>query len=76
MWATNWKNKRRQGQSVCPAGDWSIGTTPVMAYDWAKEVWTISLRPATSKTLGAASKHLRIELETNYYVDQPDALGS
>lgn len=58
-----------------PGGGWNIGTQPIMNYDWRSKDWTIPLNLAVSKTLKVGSTPLKVELELNYYVQQPDAFG-
>jgi len=58
-----------------PGGGWAVGSTPIMNYDWETSDWTIPLNLTTSKTTKIGSIPLKLELETNYYVEQPDAFG-
>jgi len=58
-----------------PGGGWSVGTAPIMNYDWESEEWTIPLNLVTSKTVMFGSMPVKLELEVNYYVEQPDAFG-
>ena len=60
---------------VLPGGGWSVGSVPIMNYDWKNEDWTIPLNLAVSKTTHIGSTPLKIELELNYYIEQPDAFG-
>jgi hypothetical protein len=58
-----------------PGGGWSVGTTPILSYDWEAEDWTIPLNLTVGKTIKVGSLPLKLALELNYYVEQPDAFG-
>jgi len=58
-----------------PGGGWNVGTAPIMDYDWETEEWTLPLNLAASKTLMAGKTPVKLELEINYYIEQPDAFG-
>jgi len=58
-----------------PGGGWAVGSSPIMAYDWKGEEWTIPLNLTVSKTVKWGSTPVKIELDANYYVEQPDAFG-
>ena len=58
-----------------PGGGWSVGTLPIMTYDWVNEDWTIPLQLDISKTITWGKTPLKLELEVNYYVEQPDPFG-
>jgi hypothetical protein len=58
-----------------PGGGWNVGTAPIMNYNWESEDWTIPLNLAVSKTTHFGNTPLKLELEVNYYVEQPDAFG-
>jgi len=58
-----------------PGGGWSVGTTPIMNYNWESEEWTVPLNLAVSKTVMFGSTPVKLEVEINYYVDQPDSFG-
>ena len=58
-----------------PGGGWNVGTAPIMNFDWESEDWTIPLNLTVSKTPPFGNTPLKIELELNYYVEQPDAFG-
>jgi len=58
-----------------PGGGWSVGSLPIMDYDWEGEEWTIPLNLTVSKTLKWGNTPLKVELDLNYYVEQPDAFG-
>ena len=58
-----------------PGGGWNVGTAPIMNYDWVTGDWTIPVNLAASKTTRIGNTPLKVELEINYYVDQPDAFG-
>ena len=58
-----------------PGGGWSVGTGPIINYDWETESWTIPLNLGVSKTVMFGSLPVKLEWEGNYYVDQPDTFG-
>jgi len=58
-----------------PGGGWNIGTAPIMNYDWRSNEWTIPLNLAVSKTHMFGKTPVKLEVELNYYVEQPDAFG-
>jgi hypothetical protein len=58
-----------------PGGGWNVGSSPMMNYDWETKDWTIPLQLAVGKTVVVGKTPLKLELELNYYVEQPDAFG-
>jgi len=58
-----------------PGGGWAVGSLPIMDYDWVNEEWTIPLNLTVSKTLKWGNTPVKIELDLNYYVEQPDEFG-
>lgn len=58
-----------------PGGGWSYGSAPIMNYDWKAEEWTIPLNVTVDKTVILGKMPLKIGLELNYYVEQPDLFG-
>ncbi len=58
-----------------PGGGWSVGSAPIMTYDWESEDWTIPINFAVSKTVTFGSTPVKLEFEVNYYVEQPDVFG-
>lgn len=58
-----------------PGGGWSIGTTPIMDYNWKTKDWTVPLNLTISKTVKAGDTPVKLEVEVNYYVESPDAFG-
>jgi hypothetical protein len=58
-----------------PGGGWSVGSLPIMTYDWEGEEWTVPLNLDISKTVKWGATPVKLELELNYYVEQPDAFG-
>ena len=58
-----------------PGGGWSVGTTPIMNYDWKTHNWTVPLQLDISKTVKVGNVPVKLELEVNYYVAQPDLFG-
>jgi hypothetical protein len=58
-----------------PGGGWAVGSLPIMTYDWVEEQWTVPLNLTVSKTLKVGNTPVKLELDLNYYVEQPDAFG-
>ena len=58
-----------------PGGGWNVGSSPIMNYDWEAEEWTIPLNLTVGKTIKIGNTPVKLELEANYYVEQPDAFG-
>jgi len=58
-----------------PGGGWSVGTKPIINYDWKAEEWTVPLNLSISKTFMVGKMPLKLALDMNYYVDQPDLFG-
>ena len=58
-----------------PGGGWAVGSLPIMTYDWEAEEWTIPLNLTVSKTVSWGNMPVKVELELNYYVEQPDEFG-
>jgi len=78
---TGWSNQyysTSQAQlffNVLPGNGWTVGTTPIMNYDWVSEEWTVPLNLTVSKTVTLGALPLKIQVEANYYVARPDAFG-
>jgi len=60
---------------VLPGGGWSIGTVPIMNYDWSSEEWSLPVNLTVGKTVRMGKTPLKIEVEINYYVLQYEAFG-
>lgn len=58
-----------------PGGGWSMGTTPILSYDWETEEWTVPINATISKTTIIAGRPWKFGIEINYYPEQPDAFG-
>ena len=63
------------GQDPAPGKGWNIGSTPIMDYNWESGEWTIPLQFSVRKTVAIGKTPVQLELEINYYIDQPDAFG-
>ena len=61
--------------TVLPGGGWSVGTAPIMTYDWEASQWTIPLNLTVSKTVQWGSTPFKLDLTLDYYVEQNDAFG-
>ena len=46
-----------------------------MNYHWKPDDWTIPLNLTVGKTAMAGTTPVKLEVEINYCVEQPDALG-
>lgn len=58
-----------------PGGGWNVGSSPIMNYDWKSQEWTIPLNLTVGKTITVGNTPVKLEVEANYYVQQPDAFG-
>jgi hypothetical protein len=58
-----------------PGDGWSLGTTPTIDYDWKSNDWTIPLQVDIGRTVMFGKTPVKLELEVNYYVEQPDEFG-
>jgi hypothetical protein len=61
--------------NLLPGGGWNVGYTPIIAYNWDTEDWTIPLTLSGSKTIIFGEIPWKVGAELNYYVEQPDAFG-
>ncbi len=62
--------------TLLPGGGWSVGTAPIMTYNWDSEDWTIPLNLSIGKTVILNGKPWKLGAEINYYLDKPDAFGA
>ncbi len=58
-----------------PGGGWTIGTKPILDYDWAASEWSIPLQVAASRTTRLGDLPIKLEVELNYYVARPDVFA-
>lgn len=61
--------------NLLPGGGWTVGTAPQLSYDWISEEATIPLNITVGKTIMAGKMPLKLQVEANYYVKQPDLFG-
>jgi hypothetical protein len=54
---------------------WTAGSSPIGFYNWESSEWTIPINLTVSKTVVLGKTPWKFALETNYYVEQPDAFG-
>lgn len=54
---------------------WTAGTAPIGTYNWKSDEWTIPVNLTVSKTVILGKMPWKFEIDTNYYVEQPDAFG-
>jgi hypothetical protein len=59
-----------------PGGGWSIGSTPIMDYNWNSNQWTIPINLTVGKTVKIGNTPVKLAAEINYYVEKPDSFGS
>lgn len=58
-----------------PGNAWSVGTSPIVNYDWVNEDWTIPLNLGVSKIAMFGNTPFKFEVEVNYFIEQPDQFG-
>jgi len=58
-----------------PGDGWNVGSTPIMNYNWDSHEWTVPLNLTVGRTVMFGKTPVKLALEVNYYVDQPDAFG-
>lgn len=59
-----------------PGDGWSIGSTPIINYDWNSDQWTVPLNLTVGKTVMFGKTPVKLQAEINYYVEKPDSFGS
>jgi len=59
-----------------PGGGWSVGSGPIITYDWENEQWTVPLQINAGKTVVWGGRPWKLSAELNYYVEKADAFGS
>lgn len=59
-----------------PGDGWSVGTAPIMNYDWNSDQWTIPLQLNAGKTVMWNGRPWKLNAELNYYVEKADAFGA
>ena len=65
-----------QPVSTFMLGDgWTVGSAPIITYDWHAEQWTVPLNLTIGKTSTIGSSTWKFTIEINYYVEQSDAFG-
>lgn len=58
-----------------PGDGWSVGSAPIMNYNWVSGEWTIPVQVQVSKTVKIGSTPWKFQFEVNHYVQRPDAFG-
>ena len=58
-----------------PGDGWSVGSAPIMNYNWVSGEWTIPVQMQVSKTVKIGSTPWKFQFEINHYVQRPDAFG-
>lgn len=59
-----------------PGGGWSVGTAPILTYDWNSEDWTIPINLNVGKTVIWGGKPWKLSAEVNYYTERPDRFSA
>jgi hypothetical protein len=58
-----------------PKGGWSVGSSPIISYDWISEQWTVPLNLTIGKTIIRNGRPWKLGMELNYYIENSDAFG-
>jgi hypothetical protein len=58
-----------------PGGGWSVGSAPIMSYDWERKQWTVPLQVNVGKTEVLNGRPWKLSVEVNYYVEKADSFG-
>ena len=58
-----------------PGGGWSVGSAPIITYDWETEQWTVPLQVNVGKTVVLSGRPWKLSLEVNYFVEKAEAFG-
>jgi len=56
-------------------GGWTVGSTPILAYDWNSKDWTVPIQLNVTRTMILNKRPWKFELEVIWYADQADAFG-
>lgn len=59
-----------------PGDGWTVGTTPIMSYNWVSDEWTIPLNLTVGKTVMWGKTPVKLQAEINYYIERPENFGS
>ena len=60
---------------MLPGGGWSVGTTPIVTYDWESQDFTVPLNLDIGRTVILNGRPFKLGIEFNYYVEQPGSFG-
>ena len=58
-----------------PGDGWSVGSAPIMTYDWEASQWSIPLNLTVSKTVILGKTPFKLDFTLDYYVETSDAIG-
>jgi len=58
-----------------PGGGWNVGSSPIMSYNHEINESTIPLNFTVGKTVRLNGRPVKVSVELNYYVKQPDQFG-
>jgi len=58
-----------------PGGGWSVGSSPIITFDYNSDQWTIPLNLSVGKTVIWSGRPWKLGVELNYYVERSDAFA-
>jgi hypothetical protein len=58
-----------------PGSGYSVGTAPIITYDWESQDFTVPLNLDIGKTIIINGRPWKLGLELNYYIEQPGSFG-
>jgi hypothetical protein len=79
---TGWKDQWYANTQIqaflkfLPGDGWSVGSLPIMNYDWRLEQWSIPVNLTIGKTVKVGKTPVKLEIDINYYVKHYDAFGA
>jgi len=59
-----------------PGGGWSVGSSPIVSYDWEEEQWDLPINVTVGKTMILNKRPWKFDVEANYYTEKSDIYGS
>ncbi|GAA5494867.1 hypothetical protein Rhal01_01031 [Rubritalea halochordaticola] len=60
---------------ILPGDGWSVGSAPIINYDWNDNQWSIPLQLQVAKTIKMGDTPVKLTFEANYYVESSDTFG-
>jgi len=58
-----------------PGDGWSVGSTPIIIYNYESKNWMIPLQITVVKTFIISERPWDFSLDLNYYVERPDEIA-